>query len=199
MFQLAGVLRIALLIVYCEAALGWGIGPADQPQQQMDRGNLPCPLILTPFTLHLTTYLAPGGAPAGSAALDRHCHDVPSTGRIHFTLDLLDRVLRTVPIAIAVVTGDQTGEGDTDPAGATILSVPAQRHPHGYLEGEVDIETPGHYTIVVDVQDLNAERRRARLPLRVAVRSWVDTAATAGALLILLVAAGLIARLRRLG
>lgn len=190
---------MGLVLALARPGIGYGSGiePDDQPQQQVDRGPITCVVSNDGYDVHFTAYarVSPGDGMSGEAtSLEQFCQDIPTTGQLHLTLDLMNPEARTRPVAMRVVR-----EGDDDLHESipqnTLLEVPSKVYPTGVVEAEVGLNEPGEYTVLVDF-DKGAGRGQVRIPLRVAQSGWSPTliGALIGALLAALVAAWLVSR-----
>lgn len=75
------------------------------------------------------------------------CRDIPNTGKVTLTFDLISDALRRVPVAVRIVEASEGGNGET------ILSVPLQVYPSGVIRGETEFPRAGKYLAVVDVEE----------------------------------------------
>ncbi len=184
------------LLARPEIGYGSAIEPDDEPQQQVDRGPITCVVSNDGYDVHFTAYaqVSPAdGTPGEAEPPVPFCQDIPTTGQLHLTLDLMNREARTRPIALRVVR-----EGGDDPEAPipqkTVLEVPSKAYPTGVVEAEVGLDEPGQYAVLMDF-DKGTGRGQVRIPLRVA-QSGGSPAITMigpliGALLAALVAAWL--------
>jgi hypothetical protein len=96
----------------------------------------------------------------------KYCQEIPQIGMTFLTLDLLDRDVRNLPIAVRVVEEefDQDGNPTTS---KTLKEVPAKIYKNGTLDTSVDISTPGHYALIAEIgDDMITEDDRLRVPLQ---------------------------------
>jgi hypothetical protein len=85
---------------------------------------------------------------------EEYCADVPATGSAILVVDLVDRALRTVPLALRLERAD----------GSVAFESPARPHPDGVMNAKVEFEAPGDYAVVVAF----AAGGSVRFPVRVA-------------------------------
>ncbi|MEY2680589.1 MAG: hypothetical protein RL661_820 [Pseudomonadota bacterium] len=105
----------------------------------------------------------------------KYCQEIPQIGMTFLTLDLLDRDVRNLPIAVRVVEEefDQDGNPTTS---KTLKEVPAKIYKNGTLDTSVDISTPGHYALIAEIgDDMITEDDRLRVPFSVAMPSMQPT------------------------
>ncbi|MGH8587184.1 MAG: hypothetical protein ACREWE_13745 [Gammaproteobacteria bacterium] len=175
---------------------GSGIEPDDQPQQQEDRGPITCVVSNDGYDVHFTAYARASpehGMPGEAEPPVPFCQDIPATGPTHLTLDLMNREARTRPVAVRVVREG----GDDDPQASVpkspLLEVPSKIYPTGVVEGDVGLDEPGEYVVLVDFDKGAGRGGQVRIPLRVAQSGGLSTmiGPLIGALLAALVAAWL--------
>lgn len=105
----------------------------------------------------------------------KYCQEIPQTGMTFLTLDLLDRDVRSLPIAIRVV--EEEFDQDGNPTTSRIIKeVPAKVYKNGTLDTSVDISTAGHYALIAEIgDDMITEDDRLRVPFSVAMPSMQPT------------------------
>ncbi len=133
-------------------------------------------LIGTDFHLvHLSAF-QPGQRKEGSE-FERYCQQLPRTGLTYLGIDFMDRDVRHLPVALAVVEED---------AQRTLLELAPQAYVHGVASLQVNFDRPGRYAVLVRFQgeDLTDE---LRIPLTVGASSpWRPIALGGGAVMLCL-------------
>lgn len=134
-----------------------------------------CLIDAEPFPLHFSLLLVPPN-PAWPGKFDNYCQDVPATGTLYLTIDLLDREARTKPIALRVVAESPSADGKTVEERAVLLAIPERIYSSGTAEVRLDITRPGHYALVAIVAGMNrVQNTQLRIPFRVAVDHPLST------------------------
>lgn len=85
---------------------------------------------------------------------EEYCADVPETGSAILVVDLVDRALRDVPLALRLERAD----------GSLAFESPPRPYPDGVMNAKVEFESAGDYTVVVAF----AAGGTVRFPVRVA-------------------------------
>jgi len=101
-----------------------------------------CKLTAGPYYLHFTGY-----QPDQSGSQE-FCEDIPKTGQIIVTMDMIDTVLRTMPIGVRIIrdTGD---ESQID--AVTVLYQEPKLYPNGSVTFEHKFDQPGKFVGLVSV------------------------------------------------
>ena len=103
------------------------------------------------FSAYIKTAAAPKDARDREALLKPYCQELPVTGKVFFTADLIDRDIRQTPISIRVVELELTGSDDSKPESfkevRTITEVPAKVYGKGVVEAQADIAKEGYYAL----------------------------------------------------
>ncbi|TAL39944.1 MAG: hypothetical protein EPN89_20215 [Methylovulum sp.] len=73
-----------------------------------------------------------------------YCRDIPSTGKVTLTFDLISDTLRTIPVAVRVVEVTNSGES------GTVLEIPQQVYPSGVVRAEAEFTKAGKYQAIVE-------------------------------------------------
>lgn len=73
------------------------------------------------------------------------CRDIPNTGKVTLTFDLISDTLRTIPVGVRVVEAADTGES------GTVLNIPQRVYPSGVVRAEAEFAKAGKYKAVVEV------------------------------------------------
>ena len=80
------------------------------------------------------------------------CRDIPSTGKVTLTFDLISDTLRTTPMAIRVVEVTNGGES------GAVLEIPQHVYPSGVVRAEAELTKAGKYRAIVELQEHHADR-----------------------------------------
>lgn len=75
------------------------------------------------------------------------CRDIPNTGKVTLTFDLISDTLRTIPVGVRVVEAADTGES------GTVLNIPQRVYPSGVVRAEAEFAKAGKYKAIVEVQE----------------------------------------------
>lgn len=95
-----------------------------------------CRLTLGLYTMHFTGY-----QPVLTGAME-FCEDIPKTGQIIVTMDMIDDALRAMPVSVRIVR--DTGEGSETEAN-TVLYLEPKLYPNGSVSFEHNFEAPGKF------------------------------------------------------
>lgn len=77
------------------------------------------------------------------AAKAQYCTDIPAEGDTFLVVDLVDPILRHLPVGVRVIKGlTETSEAET------VAYWPPAIHPDGVLRGETKL-TKGHYRLII--------------------------------------------------
>jgi hypothetical protein len=104
--------------------------------------------------VHLSAY-QPQFAPS-----EQYCTEIPQSGDTFLVVDLVDPVLREMPVGMRVIEGN--GEEAEDEVVAYQLR--PSYHPDGVIQGETSLE-PGPYTVIITAE--GQPPLRYQYPLRV--------------------------------
>lgn len=140
----------------------------DQPEG-FPTTRMGCLIGSEPYALHFSLLLEqPNRALPGK--FENYCQEVPTTGTLYLSIDLLDREARTKPIALRVVAESLAPDGQSVEAKSTLLEIPERIYASGTAEVRVDIARPGHYALIAAITEVNrATSVRLRIPFSVAV------------------------------
>lgn len=99
-----------------------------------------CKLTLGPYSLHFAGYqpLANGN--------QEFCEDIPQTGKTVVVMDMVDDVLREMPIEVRIIK-DIGDESKLD--AITVVHLPAKVYPTGSIPLEYDFDQAGRYVGLV--------------------------------------------------
>jgi hypothetical protein len=119
------------------------------------------------YAVHFTA-IQPGIQKGEKTAFEKYCQQVPATGKLYLTIDMLDRDVRTTPIALRVVEESLTDDGKVTETKRTLSETPGKIYKNGSADIAVDVTTAGHYALIVTVGDqVITEDDRLRIPFSV--------------------------------
>ncbi len=102
--------------------------------------------------VHLSMY-QPQNEPSA-----QYCTEIPTEGETFFVVDLIDRALRNMPVAIRIVKGNSETEDET------VSLLRADYHPDGVIGGRTNLDK-GFYTVFITGESVPPVRYQ--YPLRV--------------------------------
>ncbi|WP_150046041.1 hypothetical protein [Methylomonas rhizoryzae] len=157
-----------LLLPGCEQL---GIG-AKQSNALGNRPDLDCIIANDFYAVHFSAYLQPGKedlASGNKAAFVPFCQQIPRTGKMFFTADLIDRDIRETPIGIRLVEVEKTGQPAPDDVREvrTLVEIPAKLYPRGAVEAQAEIDRNGDYLLYFLIGDAIEEDDKFKVPLQV--------------------------------
>jgi len=168
-FFFLSFLLASLFLSACEQ-LGWG---EKQSNALGNRPELDCIIANDFYAVHFSAYIQPekGEAAKDKAAFVPFCQQIPRSGKMFFTADLIDRDIRTTPIGIRVVEVEKTGQPAPDDIREirTIAEIPAKLYPRGAVEAQANIDKNGDYVLYLLIDEAIEEDDRFRIPLEVGV------------------------------
>lgn len=170
-----------------------------------NRPDLDCIIANDFYAVHFSAYLQPSTdnkLANPKAAFVPYCQQIPRSGKIFFTADLIDRDIRTTPIAIRLVEVEKTGQNAPDDVREirTITEIPAKLYPRGAVEAQADIDKTGNYQLFLLIGEALEEDDKFKIPLEVGVdpnRLPVIPVAIGASVLLLLVIVFVFYRLKR--
>ncbi|MDD5035542.1 MAG: hypothetical protein PHE55_12375 [Methylococcaceae bacterium] len=100
----------------------------------------------------------------------KYCQEIPNLGKTYLSVDLLDRDVRTTPIALRVIEEEYSDDGRLPREKFTLAEVPAKIYRNGTADTHVNITTPGHYALIAVIGDGPiSEDDRLRIPFTVGI------------------------------
>jgi hypothetical protein len=200
-FFVSVLMACALLLTGCEQ-LGFG---AKQSNALGNRPDLDCIIANDFYAVHFSAYLQPTKDDKNAdpkAAFVPFCQQIPRTGKMFFTADLIDRDIRTTPIGIRLVEVEKTGQKAPDDIREirTLTEVPSQLYPRGAVEAQANIDKNGDYVLYFLIGDAVEEDDKFRVPLEVGVEpggSSLPMFAIIGAVVLVLVVLGFLVYLHK--
>lgn len=177
-FQSA-LLLYALLV--CTALMTACTNPGynDNPSQQITTARVGCPATTDFFSVYFNVHLQPSNenqdARITKELFRSYCEDIPTPGKVFFTVDMVGDELKKTPIGIRIVEQEFTGGDENNTENFkdihTIAEVPAKAYSKGVIETQFDINENGAYAIYLirGGADAVSEQDRLRIPLNVGV------------------------------
>lgn len=95
------------------------------------------------------------------------CQELPRVAKTYMSLDLLDRDVRQMPVAMKVVEQRLNPETEAVELLQTIAEQPARVYPNGVAEIQVAFEKKGHYLLIASIGEAAGEDDQLRVPLSV--------------------------------
>lgn len=81
-----------------------------------------------------------------------YCRDIPSTGKVALTFDLISDTLRSIPVAVRVVEVTNSGESEA------VLAIPQQVYSSGVVRVEAEFPKAGKFKAIVELPEHSADR-----------------------------------------
>jgi hypothetical protein len=139
-----------------------------------NRPDLDCIIANDFYAVHFSAYIQPTkGEPLADpkAAFVPYCQKIPRPGKMFFTADLIDRDIRSTPIAIRVVEVEKTGQAAPNDVRElrTVAEIPVKLYPRGAVEAQADIDKNGDYLVYFLIGDALEEDDKFRVALEVGV------------------------------
>jgi len=122
------------------------------------------------YAVHFTA-IQEGVQKGETTAFAKYCQEVPAVGKTYLSIDLLDRDVRKIPIALKVVE-EEFNEDDGRPPKVirTLNEAPAKIYGNGVADIPASITQPGHYALIATVGgEAVSEDDRLRIPFTVAI------------------------------
>jgi hypothetical protein len=152
-------------------------GYNDNPSQQITKATVGCLVANDFYAVYFSTYIKPT-----ETNLDKdkkklfksYCKDIPTPGMAFFTADLVDRDVRTMPIAISIVEQELTGSDDSKAENfktiRTIAEIPAKQYSRGVVEAQAELPKEGYYALYLTIgEEAFSDEDKLRIPLHVGV------------------------------
>ncbi len=130
------------------------------PVQHHYNTNVGCIVANDFYAIYFSAYVEPEEKIDNSEKVDEslfksHCKNMPHTGNVFFTADLVDEDLRETPISLRLVEQELIGKNKDAPSDykdARIISEAAPRiYPQGTIETHAVIDKSGHYALYLTV------------------------------------------------
>jgi hypothetical protein len=174
-------------------------GYNDNPSQQMADAKLGClaatDFFAVRFSVHVQSPKENQDPRLKRQSYRAYCEDIPTSGTLFFTADLVGDALRRTPMGIRVV--EQTSADDESQAEnfnglRTLFELPPKAYPNGVIEAHFETAKTGYYAIhlIRGGNDAASEAGKLIIPLKVGVASGIKRL-TAPILSLFGIAAGL--------
>ena len=85
---------------------------------------------------------------------DQYCTDIPQEGDTFLVVDLVDPTLRTEPVGMQVMKGNERNEAESQ----IVADVRPSTHPDGVLRSDIRLEE-GLYTVIIASETQNIMKR----------------------------------------
>ncbi len=140
-------------------------------RQSYTSSNMRC-LVGNDFYAVNFTAIQEGRNQGGRNNFEKYCQEIPSLGKTYLSIDLLDRDVRKMPIALRVVEEEFSEDDGRPPKEKRILArSPAKLYPNGTADIPADIAQPGHYALIATIgEEAISEDDRLRIPFTVALQ-----------------------------
>jgi hypothetical protein len=178
--QTAGPLAGALLGLVLFAVMGDSALCAEKRnplngRQSYSGSTMSCLIANDFYAVHFTA-LQQGRQKGENTDFSKYCQEIPTLGKTFLTVDLLDRDVRTTPVALRVIEETISDDGRPPQEKSTLAEVPSRVYKSGSADTHVDITQPGHYALIVTVGEEGAitEDDRLRIPFSVALAAPTD-------------------------
>jgi hypothetical protein len=156
---------------------GCQTGYNDNPSQQMTKATVGCLVANDFYAVYFSAYIKPSGSGQDKdrkKLFKSYCKDIPTPGTAFFTADLVDRDVRTMPIAITIVEQELTGGDDTKAENfktlRTIAEIPAKKYERGVVEAQAELPKEGYYALYLTIgEEAISDEDKLRIPLHVGV------------------------------
>ncbi len=168
-------LSIFLAVLTTSLMLAWGqdtlaAGEPKSARQSYSGSNMTCLVGNDFYAVHFTA-IQEGRQKGERTDFTKYCQDIPDIGKTYLSIDLFDRDVRKIPIALRVVR-EEFSEDDGRPPKelATLTETPAKVYTNGTADIAVDIKQAGHYALIATIgNEAISEDDRLRIPFTVAV------------------------------
>lgn len=133
------------------------------------------------YAVFFSAYFRPEGNLEDIKGKDRnkllrsYCKDIPKSGSIYFTADLVDDDVRETPVSIRLVRQELIGEDENEAKiykdAETVSEVASKLYPQGIVETYAEIDQDGRYELhlLIGGEDVIAEEDILRIPFNIGV------------------------------
>ncbi|OQW39186.1 MAG: hypothetical protein A4S08_07660 [Proteobacteria bacterium SG_bin4] len=114
------------------------------------------------YAVYFSTYVEPDKMSDDSTKVNEslfksHCINIPYTGNVYFTADLVDEDLRETPISLRLVEQELTGKNKDSSADYEDVRIISEVMPKIYSQGTIEthavIDKIGHYALYLIIGD----------------------------------------------
>jgi hypothetical protein len=177
MSKLPSITTITLTILSSLLLSACQTGYNDNPSQQMTKATVGCLVANDFYAVYFSAYIKPSGTDLDKdrkKLFKSYCKDIPTPGTAFFTADLVDRDIRTMPIAISIVEQELTGNDDSKAENfktiRSIAEIPAKQYSRGVVEAQAELPKEGYYALYLTIgEEAVSEEDKLRIPLHVGV------------------------------
>ena len=180
----ASVTALGLMLPLGNAAYA-ATGPTrslDNARQMYQGASMNCLIANDFYALHFTA-VQRGRRNTERTEFVKYCQEIPQAGEIFLSVDLLDRDVRQLPVALRVVEETVASDGKTLKETRTLVETRKKVYRNGTAETRVQIDQPGHYALEVAIgEDPFSEDDRVHIPFSVGIAaptnqgSWLGKA-----------------------
>jgi hypothetical protein len=174
---------ILTLGLSCSAQAANGPTRSIENGRQMYQGaSMTCLIANDFYAMHFTA-LQKGRKHDETTEFVKYCQEIPAVGETFLTVDLLDRDVRKLPVALRVIEESYSQDGAPPKEIRTLSETPRQVYKNGTAETHVAIGEPGHYALIVSVgEDPFSEDDHVRIPFSVGLPAPVQAGSWLGKL-----------------
>ncbi len=107
----------------------------------------------------------------------KYCQEIPVVGLTFLTLDMLDRDVRTLPVALKVVQEELDANGLPNNQ-KILVELPSKVYKNGTVDTKYEFTQPGHYAVIAEFGEpdgMVTEDDRLRIPFTVAISAAQST------------------------
>lgn len=172
-------LRTTTIFLFCVIVLSSAVcaNAATAPRDPLNNGRqayagsgIKC-LITNDFYAVNFTAMQEGQVKGETTPFVKYCQEIPATGKVFLTVDLLDRDVRTTPLSLRVIE-EEISDGRLPEIKRTVSETPAKVYKNGTADIVADLAQAGHYALIVTIGDQGiTEDDRLRIPFSVAIAS----------------------------
>ena len=148
---------------------------------QFDYNPAGCLVTNDFYAVYFSAYIKPEGNLAETKGKDRdnllrsYCKNIPSTGLIYLTADLVDDDVRETPVSIRLVEQELIGDDEKIAENfrdiRTVSEVESKLYPRGVVQTQVELDKNGYYALylMIGEGDVIAEEDILKIPFVVGV------------------------------
>ncbi|MBY6242662.1 hypothetical protein [Methylosinus sp. Sm6] len=132
-----------------------------------DRTMADCLKVNDFYSARLTTYFRADSDDSAGGRIDdmskyaEYCDRVPGTGRVIFSVTLIEEDVRGMPVALSFYKLDQKG------ARALLTSLPAKPHPTGFVTLDSPVSYRGKYLLELAFNEGKSAEDKIEMPISV--------------------------------
>lgn len=170
-----GFVRYALLVCAALTTACTSPGYNDNPSQQITNARVGCLAATEFFAVYFSVHVRPSNQNQDTRMRKElfrsYCNDIPTTGKVFFTADLVGDELKSVPIGIRIVEQESAVHDENLTDRRTIAEVPAKTYSKGVVEADFEIVRNGVYAVYLirGGEGAVSEADNLRIPISVGV------------------------------